>query len=77
MEAFNKKERQDETQFATKIDGFMSFSPPHPTLNVGVFLNLTLIMTKLKVLVLYFPLQIDTFSFNPWSDETELNRVHN
>jgi hypothetical protein len=23
-----KKERQDETQFTTKIDGFLRFSPP-------------------------------------------------
>jgi hypothetical protein len=23
-----KKERQDETQFTTKIDGFLSFNPP-------------------------------------------------
>jgi hypothetical protein len=23
-----KKERQDETQFTTKIDGFLSFFPP-------------------------------------------------
>jgi hypothetical protein len=25
--AFRKKERQDETQFTTKIDGFLSFIP--------------------------------------------------
>jgi hypothetical protein len=28
VEALGKKERQDETQFATKIDGFPSFIPP-------------------------------------------------
>ncbi len=28
MEALRKKERQDETQFTTKIDGFLSFIPP-------------------------------------------------
>jgi hypothetical protein len=28
MEAFKKKERQDETQFTTKFDGFLSFIPP-------------------------------------------------
>jgi hypothetical protein len=28
MEALKKKERQDETQFTTKIDGFLSFIPP-------------------------------------------------
>jgi hypothetical protein len=27
MEALSKKERQDETQFTTKIDGFPSFIP--------------------------------------------------
>jgi hypothetical protein len=27
MEAFRKKEIQDETQFTTKIDGFKSFIP--------------------------------------------------
>jgi hypothetical protein len=27
-EALRKKERQDETEFTTKIDGFLSFIPP-------------------------------------------------
>jgi hypothetical protein len=27
VEALKKKERQDETQFITKIDGFLSFTP--------------------------------------------------
>jgi hypothetical protein len=27
VEALRKKERQDETQFGTKIDGFLSFIP--------------------------------------------------
>jgi hypothetical protein len=27
VEALTKKERQDETQFTTKIDGFLSFIP--------------------------------------------------
>jgi len=27
MEALKKKERQDETQFTTKVDGFFSFIP--------------------------------------------------
>ncbi len=27
VEALRRKERQDETQFTTKIDGFMSFIP--------------------------------------------------
>jgi hypothetical protein len=51
-----KNERQDETQFTTKVDGFLSFIPP---LNANVlfcrfFWNLTLCMTKLRVLVLCF-----------------------
>jgi len=55
MKALRKKERQDETQFTTKIDGFLSFTPP---LNANVlfrkfFLNLTLCMTKLSVLVCF------------------------
>jgi hypothetical protein len=28
VEALRKKERHDETQFTTKIDGFVSFIPP-------------------------------------------------
>jgi hypothetical protein len=28
VEGLRKKERQDETQFITKIDGFLSFIPP-------------------------------------------------
>jgi hypothetical protein len=27
LEVLRKKERQDETQFTTKIDGFLSFIP--------------------------------------------------
>jgi hypothetical protein len=27
VEALRKKERQDETQFVTEIDGFLSFTP--------------------------------------------------
>jgi len=56
LEALMKNERQDETQFTTKVDGFLSFIPP---LNANVlfcrfFWNLTLCMTKLRVLVLCF-----------------------
>jgi hypothetical protein len=45
-----KKERQDETQFTTKVDGFLRFIPP---LNAAVLfcrfsLNLTLCMTKIQ-----------------------------
>jgi hypothetical protein len=28
VEALRRKERQDETQFITKIDGFLGFIPP-------------------------------------------------
>jgi hypothetical protein len=28
VEALREKERQDETQFLTEIDGFLSFIPP-------------------------------------------------
>jgi hypothetical protein len=28
VKAFMKKERQNETQFATKIDGYLSFTTP-------------------------------------------------
>jgi hypothetical protein len=28
VEALREKERRDETQFVTKIDGFVSFNPP-------------------------------------------------
>jgi len=33
-----KKERQDETQFTTKIDGFLRFSPPSLPLNANVLI---------------------------------------
>jgi len=64
VEALRKKERQDDTQFTTKIDGFLQF---HPSLNANVlfcrfFLNLTLCMTKLRVLVLCFFYITDNFS---------------
>jgi hypothetical protein len=57
VKAIRKKERQDETQFTTKIDRVLSFNP---LLNANVFLdsfflNLTPCMTKLRVLVLCFP----------------------
>ncbi len=55
MEALMKKERQDETQFTTKIDGFLEFYPSWKLMCFCLqvfFLNLTLYMTKLKVLVL-------------------------
>jgi hypothetical protein len=56
VEALRKKERQDETQFIAKIDGFLSFTPPWMLMyfSAGFFLNLTLCMTKRRVLVLCF-----------------------
>jgi hypothetical protein len=56
VEALRLKERQCETLFITRIDGFLSFTPP-PNANVlfGMcFLNLPLFMTKRWVLVLRF-----------------------
>jgi hypothetical protein len=56
-EALRKKERQDETQFTTKIDGILRFTPRCLNANVlfcRFVLNLTLCMTKLRVLVLCF-----------------------
>jgi hypothetical protein len=57
VEALTKKERQGETQFTTKIDGFLSFIPPLNANNVlfcMFFFNVTLCVTKLRVLVLCF-----------------------
>ncbi len=53
VEALRNKEKTGyETQYTTKIDGFLSFIPPWMLMN---FLkNLTLCMTKLRVLVLCF-----------------------
>jgi hypothetical protein len=48
VEALRKKGRQDETQFTTKFDGFFD-----------VFLNLTLCMAKLRVLVQRFSYSTD------------------
>jgi len=70
VEALRKKERQDETQFTTKIDGFLSFIPP---LHANVlffrffFKNLTLCMTKLRVLVLCFSYFTDNSIMSPSS----------
>jgi hypothetical protein len=44
VEALRKKERQDETQFTTKIDGFLRFTPGWMLMYfcAGFFFNLTL-----------------------------------
>jgi hypothetical protein len=41
VEALSKKESQDETQFTTKIDDFLSFTPPSRLMYffAGFFLN--------------------------------------
>jgi hypothetical protein len=60
MKALRKKDRQDETQFPTKIDGFLSF---HPLPLIANVLSCRFFfkkkshpcMTKLRVLVLCFP----------------------
>jgi len=66
LEALREKERQDETQFSTKIDGFLSFTPPLMLLYffAGFLFNLSLCMTNLRVslvLVLCFPYFMDNF----------------
>jgi hypothetical protein len=50
MEVLRKKERQYETQFTTKIDGFLSF--------------ITLCTTKFRVLVFCFSYFMDNSDVN-------------
>ncbi len=55
VEALRKKERMDETQFTTKIVGFLSFNPPPLYANLlfcRFFYESHQCMTKLRVLVL-------------------------
>jgi hypothetical protein len=60
VEMLTKKEKHDEIQFTTKIDGCLSFTPPWLLMYFFIdFFNLTAFMTKLKVLVLCFPYFID------------------
>jgi hypothetical protein len=40
VEALRKKERQDEAQFTTKSDGFLSFNPPPPLNAKYILLNI-------------------------------------
>jgi hypothetical protein len=56
VEVLTRNERQDETQFTTKVDGFLSFIPRWKLMYffAGFFINLTLCMTKLRILVLCF-----------------------
>jgi len=65
VEALRKKKRQDETQFTTKIDGFLSFIPYWMLVYfLQVFKNITLCMTKLRVLVLCFSYFADNSIIN-------------
>jgi hypothetical protein len=66
VELLRKKERQGETQEPSKLMVLMVFSVSAPPLNANVlfcrlFFNLTLCMTKLRVLVLSFPEFMDIF----------------
>jgi hypothetical protein len=78
VEALVEKERQDETQFTTKIDGFGSFIPPWMLMYSfeGFFKNLILCMTKLRVLYFYHLTDLDhrniilyKFEANPMNEE--------
>jgi hypothetical protein len=64
MEALRKNERQGETQFIIKIDGFLN-SPLPPWIPMNYFymyfLNLTLFMTKLTILMLLYLYFINKF----------------
>jgi hypothetical protein len=75
VEARRKKERQDETQFITKMDGFLSFIPRWMLIYyfVGFFKNLTLYMTKLRVLVLFFSYFTENSNIeaNMWTAECD------
>jgi len=64
VEALEKKERQDEIQFTTKIDGFMSFVPIAFNANVLFcrFFWISPCMTKLRVPVLCFSYFMDNSS---------------
>jgi hypothetical protein len=62
VEALRKKETQYETQFITKIDGFLSFIPPWMLMYffLQVFKkSYPVYMTKLRVLVLCFSYFMD------------------
>jgi hypothetical protein len=57
--AQDKKKDKGENHKTIKIDGFLSFPPAPALLNAIVlfcrfFLNLTVYLTKLRVLVLFF-----------------------
>jgi hypothetical protein len=62
VEALRKKEGQDETQYTTKIDGLMNFTPHWLLMYLfAICFYLTLCMTKFKVMVLCFPYFMDYF----------------
>jgi hypothetical protein len=61
MELLMKKERHDDPQFTTKIDGFPSFIHCRMVMYfyAGLKKNLALCMTKLRVLALCFSYILD------------------
>ncbi len=79
VEALRRKKKQDESQFTTKIDSFLSFIPRWMLMYffLQVFKkNLTLCMTKLRVLVLcfsYFTDNSNTYpSFPSWTLQSQI-----
>ncbi len=67
-EVLREKERQGETQFNTKTYSFVSFIPPlyASVLFLQVFLNFTLCMTPLRVMVLCFSYFTDNCINSDW-----------
>jgi hypothetical protein len=64
LEALRKKERQDETQFTTKIDGFLSLSPVYDeTQGSGAVFCLTLQTTLLHEI--YYEVCLLMYSSTP------------
>jgi hypothetical protein len=67
VEALRKKERQDETQFTAKFDGFLSFILRSMLIYffAGSFLiSPCVCMTKLRVLVLCFSYFTDNSNYS-------------
>jgi hypothetical protein len=65
VEVLREKERQDETQFTTKIHRFLNFNP-YWMLEHFFQKNLifTLCMAKFRVLVMCFPYFTDDYNIN-------------
>jgi hypothetical protein len=74
VEALRKKERQDETHFTTKINGFLSFIPPWMLMSSFVgFFWISPCVTKLRVLMLCFSYFTDNSINVP--DIFQINRL--